>query len=58
MQKKLTITIDERVLNQGLEAEYKEMAKDKTRETEALDWSEATIGDVTAKLDEVYGNEP
>ena len=57
MQKKLTITIDERVLNQGLEAEYKEMAKDKTRETEVLEWSDATIGDGTAKLDEVYGNE-
>lgn len=71
MQKKLTITIDERVyeglqmvvgrgkisqfievlvrphvLNQDLEAGYKEMAADEARENEALEWSEATIGDV------------
>lgn len=33
------------------------MAKDKTRKTEALEWSEATIGDITAKLNEVYRKE-
>jgi predicted CopG family antitoxin len=72
MQKKLTITIDEkvykglhRVIGQGrisqfieslvrphvipqdLEAAYKQMAQDETREAEALEWSEATIGDVS-----------
>jgi predicted CopG family antitoxin len=71
MQKKLTITIDERVyeglqtvvgrgkisqfievlvrphvLNENLESGYREMARDETREEEALEWSEATIGDV------------
>ncbi len=54
MQKKLKGAIGERVLNQGLEAQYKEMAKDEAREAEALEWSEATIGDVIAKLNEVY----
>ena len=72
MQKKLTITIDERVyeglqtvvgrgkisqfievllrphvLKQDLDAAYKEMAEDEAREAEALEWSEATIGDVS-----------
>ena len=72
MQKKLTITIDEkvykglhRVIGQGrisqfieslvrphvipqdLEAAYKQMAQDETREAEALEWSEAAIGDVS-----------
>jgi predicted CopG family antitoxin len=71
MQKKLTITVDERVydglhsvIGQGkisqfieslvrphviknsLEAAYREMASDEAREIEALEWSEATIGDV------------
>ncbi len=71
MQKKLTITIDERVyeglqtvvgrgkisqfievlvrphvLNEDLESAYKEMAQDEAREAEALEWSDATIGDV------------
>ena len=75
MQKKLTITIDEkvykglhRVIGQGrisqfieslvrphvipqdLEAAYKQMAQDETREPEALEWSEATIGDVSDEL--------
>ena len=75
MQKKLTITIDEkvykglhRVIGQGrisqfieslvrphvipqdLEAAYKQMAQDETREAEALEWSEATIGDVSDEL--------
>ena len=71
MQKKLTITVDERVydglhsivgrrkisqfieslvrphvLKSSLEAAYQEMAADETREMEALEWSEGTIGDV------------
>ncbi len=72
MQKKLTITLDEKVynglhktvgrghisrfieelvrpyvLNQHLHAAYKQMAQDETRETEALEWSESMIGDVS-----------
>ncbi len=72
MQKKLTITVDEKVyeglhkvvgrrrisrfiedlvrpyvLSQDLEAAYQQMARDEVRETEALEWSEATIGDVS-----------
>lgn len=71
MQKKLTITIDERVyeglqtvvgkgkisqfievlvrphvLSENLESGYREMAQDEAREAEALEWSEATVGDV------------
>ncbi len=71
MQKKLTITVDERVyeglhrvVGQGkisqfieslvrphvvkssLDSAYQEMALDEARETEALEWSESTIGDV------------
>ena len=71
MQKKLTITIDEKVykglhevigrgrisrfieelvrphvLHLDLEAAYREMAQDEEREREALEWAEATIGDV------------
>ena len=71
MQKKLTITIDEKVyeglrkvigygnisqfieslvrphvISQDLEAAYRRMAQDETREAEALEWSEGTIGDV------------
>ena len=71
MQKKLTITIDERVYNglhsvigprrisrfieglvrphvlkKDLEEGYQQMAQDEAREQEALEWSEATIGDV------------
>ena len=75
MQRKLTITVDEKVY-EGLhrviglrrisrfiedlvrpyvtepnfEAAYREMAQDEGRETEALEWSEATVRDV--------GNEP
>jgi len=72
MQKKLTITVDERVyeglhkvvgrrrnsrfiqplvrpsvLRQDLEAAYQQMGQDEVREAEALEWSEATIGDVS-----------
>ena len=72
MQKKLTITIDEKVyeglytvigrrrisrfigdlvrphvIPQDLEAAYKQMAQDEERESEALEWAEATIGDVS-----------
>ncbi len=72
MQKKLTITVDEKVYdglhavigrrrisqfieslvrphvtNQDLEAPYRQMAQDEAREAEALEWAEATIGDVS-----------
>ena len=71
MQKKLTITLDEKVhaglhkvigrgsisqfieslvrphvIDTELEAAYGEMARDEAREAEALQWAEATIGDV------------
>jgi hypothetical protein len=71
MQKKLTITIDERVydalhtvigprrisqfieslvrphvIGKDLEAAYQQMAQDEAREAEALEWAEATLGDV------------
>jgi predicted CopG family antitoxin len=70
MQKKLTITIDEKVyfglhkvigprkisrfveelvrphvLKNELESAYAQMAKDKSREKEALEWAEGTFGD-------------
>ena len=32
--------------HEGLEAAYREMAQDEEREAEALEWAEATIGDV------------
>ena len=35
------------VLFPDLEAAYREMAEDEERETEALEWAEATIGDVS-----------
>ena len=72
MQKKLTITVDEKVyeglhlrigrgnisqfieslirphvISKNLEAAYKQMAKNEKRESEALDWAEATVGDVS-----------
>jgi hypothetical protein len=71
MQKKLTITLDERVyeglhtiigrrrishfieslirphvIGPDLDAAYKQMAADEAREAEALEWAEATVGDV------------
>jgi hypothetical protein len=71
MQKKLTITVDEKVykglhnvvgrgnisqfiealirphvVSTDLEAAYRQMAEDEAREAEALEWSEAMIGDV------------
>jgi predicted CopG family antitoxin len=71
MQKKLTITVDDKVyeglhkivgrghisrfieelvrphiFNQDIDAAYKQMAQDEARESEALEWSEAMIGDV------------
>lgn len=71
MQKKLTISVDDKVynglykvvgrrrisrfieelvrphvLNQDLEAGYQAMSEDESRESEAWQWSEATIGDV------------
>lgn len=35
------------VIYQGLEAAYKQMAQDEEREAEALEWAEATVGDVS-----------
>jgi hypothetical protein len=71
MQKKLTITLDERVydglhrvvgrrrisrfleslarphvIGRDLEAAYRQMAREEAREAEALEWAEATLGDV------------
>ena len=71
MQKKLTITVDERVydglhlvigprcisqfieslvrpyvVGQDLEIAYQQMAQEEAREAEALDWAEATLGDL------------
>lgn len=34
------------VLKSDLEAAYSRMAEDEARETEALEWAEATVGDV------------
>lgn len=34
------------VLRRDLDAAYQEMARDEAREAEALEWSEATVGDV------------
>ena len=35
------------VVGKDLEAAYRDMAADEARETEALAWAEATIGDVS-----------
>ena len=35
------------VLHQELEAAYRQMAQDEERETEALEWAEATMRDVS-----------
>jgi predicted CopG family antitoxin len=35
------------VLEKDLEAAYRCMAQDESRESEALEWAEATIGDVS-----------
>jgi len=35
------------VIKHELESAYKEMAKDRVREKEALEWSEITLGDIT-----------
>ena len=34
------------VIGTDMEAAYCEMAQDESRETEALEWAEATVGDV------------
>ncbi len=72
MQKKLTITVDEKVyeglhktigprkigkfveelvrphvVRPNLESAYAQMAKDKKREEEAIEWAEATFKDLT-----------
>lgn len=71
MQKKLTITIDDRVykglrtvvgrrriswfieslvrphvIGKDLETAYRRMAQEEAREAEALEWADATVGDV------------
>lgn len=71
MQKKLTLTIDEKVyeglhkvigprkisrfiedlvrphvIKKDLYTAYEKMARDKSREAEALDWAESTSGDI------------
>jgi hypothetical protein len=71
MQKKLTITVDERVydglhavigrrrisrfieslvrpyvVGKDLDLAYRQMAQEEGREAEALEWAEATVGDV------------
>ncbi|HVS39846.1 MAG TPA: hypothetical protein VMS17_30085 [Gemmataceae bacterium] len=71
MQKKLTITVDERVyhglhtvvgrrrisqfieslvrpyvVGKDLDVAYQQMAQEEAREADALDWAEATVGDV------------
>ena len=71
MQKKLTITVDERVyqglrtvigprrisqfieslvrphvIGKDLDIAYQQMAQEEAREAEALEWAEATVGDV------------
>lgn len=35
------------VMKVKLESAYKRMARDEARETQALEWSEATVGDVS-----------
>ncbi len=35
------------VAGRSLEAEYRQMAQDEQREAEALEWAEATVGDVS-----------
>jgi predicted CopG family antitoxin len=42
----IEVLVRPHVLNEDLESAYKEMAQDEAREAEALEWSEATIGDV------------
>jgi len=37
------------VINRKLEAAYKQMAHDEERESEALEWAEATVGDVRSE---------
>jgi len=71
VQKKLTITVDERVyhglhtvvgrrrisqfieslvrpyvVGKDLDVAYQQMAQEEAREADALDWAEATVGDV------------
>ncbi len=44
-------------INEDLDAAYREMAQDEKRETEALEWAEAIIGDV-GELAESTDNKP
>jgi hypothetical protein len=34
------------IVDKNLELAYQQMAQDEARETEALEWAEATVGDV------------
>lgn len=43
---------DEITLQMGPELGYKEMGEDQERETEAMEWAEATIGDVSDEAKE------
>jgi hypothetical protein len=49
-------------MSEELEAAYREMAQDEVQESEALEWTEATLGDVKdepqVSPDERYGCEP
>lgn len=53
MQKKSTSTFDERVVlphvlhDDDLQVAYQQMARDDTREAEALEWADGTCGDAT-----------
>lgn len=50
MQKKVNITLDPKVDEALFDAQYREMAADETRETEALAWSDGLIGDVADEM--------
>lgn len=42
----MTFTYSDQDAASNLEADYQQMAQDTTREAEALEWSEAMVGDV------------
>ncbi len=42
-------------IDENLDAAYREMAQDEEREAEALEWAEATIGDVGELADNSDG---
>jgi predicted CopG family antitoxin len=56
MQNKLTITINEEVyeslvrphvIDKEIEVAYQRMSQDESREAEALEWIEGTLGEIT-----------